>query len=219
MILLNNHHKYQFLNPMNKDSDIIVIGRQFGCGGAKFGKAVAESLGIPYYDKTLLSEAALKCGLSPHLFKEADEKRPSFFRNFLGLNVGTTDPASAPGTLSRESLYQNQSELIRTLASKGSCVIVGRTADYILRDFPGLISLFIHAPIEFRIKNIIERGDAHSPEEAAILARSHDKNRESYYNYFTNRRWGVADNYHLCFDSSKINPDKLVSFFSSLHKR
>lgn len=194
---------------------IIVIGRQFGCGGRAIGKRIAEALSIPYYDKTLLSEASREHGYSPTLFHQVDERRPSFFRNFLGLQSGTTFPASQPGTLSGETLYQQQSEVIRSICEKGSCVIVGRTADYVMRDHPGMVSLFIHAPIDFRIKNIIERGDAATHREAEDLARRFDRTRESYYNYYTNRHWGTADNYHLCFDASKIDADAIVALFVS----
>lgn len=194
---------------------IIVIGRQFGCGGREIGRAIATALDIPYYDKTLLSEASRSCGFSADLFSEKDEKRPSFFRTFLGLNCGTTDPASSPGALTHESLYQRQSEVIRSLGEAGGCVIVGRTADYVLRDLPGMKSLFIHAPIDFRVARIIERGDAATESEAADLARRFDNKRESYYNYFTNRRWGTADNYHLCFDSSKFSPDAIVALLKA----
>lgn len=201
-------------NSANNDI-IIVIGRQFGCGGRKIGKRIAEAFGIPYYDKTLLSEASREHGYSPTLFHQTDERRPSFFRNFLGLQSGTTFPASLPGTLSHETLYQQQSEVIRSICKKGSCVIVGRTADYVMRDHPGIVSLFIHAPLDFRIKKIIDRGDAADRREAEDLARRFDRTRESYYNYFTNRRWGTADNYHLCFDASKFDADAIVALIKS----
>ncbi|MDE7412717.1 MAG: cytidylate kinase-like family protein [Muribaculaceae bacterium] len=205
------------------DKFVIVIGRQFGCRGREIGRQIAEALDVPYYDKTLLSEAAEKFGMDPEIFKAADEKRPSFLRNFLGLSCGTSNVPCTPGTISHfepgslspESLYNAQSEVIRAISEKGSCVIVGRTADYVLRHHPGLISIFIQAPMEHRVKNIIERKDASSVEEATAMAKKHDKGRESYYNYFTNRNWGTAGNYHLCFDSSRFDSDAVIALLKS----
>ena len=205
------------------DNFIIVIGRQFGCGGRKIGRKIAEAFNIPYYDKTLLSKAAEECGMDPEIFRAVDEKRPSFLRNFLGLSCGTSTapctPGSfshlGPGSLAPESLYDAQSEVIRSICRQGSCVIVGRTADYVMRHHPGLISIFIQAPIEHRVKEIIDRKDAKSEVEASALAKKHDKERESYYNYFTNRSWGTAGNYHLCFDSSRFNAYAIISLLKS----
>ncbi|MDE6256798.1 MAG: cytidylate kinase-like family protein, partial [Muribaculaceae bacterium] len=201
----------------------IVIGRQFGCGGRKIGRKIAEAFNIPYYDKTLLSKAAEECGMDPEIFRAVDEKRPSFLRNFLGLSCGTSTapctPGSfshlGPGSLAPESLYDAQSEVIRSICRQGSCVIVGRTADYVMRHHPGLISIFIQAPIEHRVKEIIDRKDAKSEVEASALAKKHDKERESYYNYFTNRSWGTAGNYHLCFDSSRFDADAIIALLKS----
>ena len=205
------------------DNFIIVIGRQFGCGGRKIGRKIAEAFNIPYYDKTLLSKAAEECGMDPEIFRAVDEKRPSFLRNFLGLSCGTSTapctPGSfshlGPGSLAPESLYDAQSEVIRSICRQGSCVIVGRTADYVMRHHPGLISIFIQAPIEHRVKEIINRKDAKSEVEASALAKKHDKERESYYNYFTNRSWGTAGNYHLCFDSSRFDADAIIALLKS----
>lgn len=192
------------------DSFVIVIGRQFGCGGRKIGKKIAEELGVPYYDKTLLSEAAKHMGFNTDIFDRADERRPSFLRTLMTFSYTPVD-ATLSTSMNEESLYQAQSEVIRQLCERGSCVIVGRTADYVMRDHPGLISLFIHAPLPHRVKEIIGRGDASDETRAADMANKYDRCRQSYYNYYTNRRWGTADNYDLCFDSSKFDTDALVS--------
>lgn len=203
---------------------IIVIGRQFGCGGRKIGQQIAKALNVPYYDKTLLSHAAKEFGMDPEIFKAADEKKPSFLRNFLGLSCGTSTAPCTPGSLSSnmgpgslapESLYNAQSEVIKSICEKGSCVIVGRTADYVMRHHPGLISIFIQAPIKHRVKEIIARKDASSEEEAKSLAKKHDKARENYYTYFTNRPWGTAQNYHLCFDSSIFDTEAIIALLKS----
>ena len=205
------------------DNFIIVIGRQFGCGGREIGKRIADELGIPYYDKTLLSAAAEEFGMDTEVFKAVDEKRPSFLRNFLGLSCGTSSQPCTPGafahfsagSLSPEGLYNAQSKVIQSICERGSCVIVGRTADYIMRDHPGLISIFVHAPIEHRVKKIIERGAAADEIGARPRARKNDKARDSYYNYFTSGGWGKARNYHLCFDSSRFNPESIVALLKA----
>ena len=195
---------------------VIVIGRQFGCGGREIGKAIAKALNVPYYDKTLLSEAAESFGMDSSLFLNMDEKRPSFFRNFLGLGDGTTLPHTLSGSLSPEGLYHAQSEVISRIAAKGSCVIVGRTADHILRHHPGLCSIFIQAPDDYRFRNIISRGDASTVEEARDLANSYDSKREDYYRYYTSRPWGTAGNYHLCFDASKFPTEAIIALLRQI---
>lgn len=198
------------------DNFVIVIGRQFGCGGRKIGRQIADAFGVPYYDKELLSKAAEEMGFSKDIFSRADEKRPSMMRSLLHLNYGAYGAAYEPGTLSGESLYKAQSSVIRSICDKGSCVIVGRTADYVMREHPRLVSVFIHAPIDTRVKEIIARGDAKGVDEAIELANKFDRNRESYYNYFTNRHWGTASNYDLTFDSSRFSIPHIISLIRAL---
>ena len=195
------------VEKMNTDHLIIVIGRQFGAGGRAIGHALASRLGMAYYDKNLLEKAAEEFGLSSEIFARADEKRPSVIKQFLSLSYGVTD-AYSRDTLSGENLFNAQSEVIRLLASKGPAVFVGRTADYILRDEPGLVSVFLHADDECRTKRIVERGDAPDADKAIELARRRDKDREGYYNYFTGRRWGKAETYHITFDASFLSPEQ-----------
>lgn len=194
---------------------IIVIGRQYGAGGRKLGKRLAETLNVPYYDKELLSEAADALGFSKELFLKADEKKPSILRSFLSFNYGSPSASFSSYTLSDDNLYRAQSDVIKSICEKGSCVIVGRTADYVMRDHPGLLSIFVHAPEEHRAKAILERGEAKSMEEALEKARKFDRSRESYYNYFTNRHWGRADNYDLTFNSSRLSTEALLPLILS----
>lgn len=186
---------------------IIVIGRQYGSGGRRIAEAVAKTLGVPYYDKKLLSEAAESLGFASRIFAAADEKRPSILRSMLHLNYGAASANYVSGALSGETLYNAQSEVIRHIAEKGPCVIVGRTADYVMRDHPGLLSVFIHAPIDFRSRLILDRGETEDLDSAAEKARKIDRQRESYYNYYTGRNWGVSGNYHLSIDSSSVSFD------------
>ncbi len=196
---------------------IIVIGRQYGAGGRKLGKRLAETLNVPYYDKELLSEAADALGFSKELFLKADEKKPSILRSFLSFNYGSPSASFSSYTLTDDNLYRAQSDVIKSICEKGSCVIVGRTADYVMREHPGLLSIFVHAPEEHRAKAILERGEAKSMEEALEKARKFDRSRESYYNYFTNRHWGRADNYDLTFNSSRLSTEALLPLILSAH--
>lgn len=193
---------------------VIVIGRQYGGGGRKLGKALAEHLEVPYYDKELLAKAAEALGYSEKIFDKADEKKPSFLRSLLSFNYGATTALYNNFSLSNENIYRLQSEVIKSICEKSSCVIVGRTADYVMRDHPGLISIFVHSPEEVRARRIVERGEASSRHEAIEMAHKKDSDRESYYNYFTNRKWGKADNYDLTVDSSKFSLENIVKLIA-----
>lgn len=194
---------------MNTDPRIIVIGRQYGGSGRKIGRAVAASLGIPYYDRELINVASARFGYDPKILDKADEKKPSPFRTLLAGKYGLMDfYPTAP--MSRESLYEIQSRVIRAVCDEGSCVIVGRTADYIMREHPGLLSVFIHAPEQWRALNIIARGEAATVQEAVAAIRKADSEREGYYSYFTGRNWGKASNYHLTLDASLIDTQDAV---------
>ena len=184
---------------------VIVIGRQTGSGGRQVGKAVAKKLGISYYDRELLKECAERMGYAPSIFEMADERRPSMFRSLLAANIGLND--SSPMTM--EQIYSVQSDVIRQIADREPAVFVGRTADYILRDKPGLFSVFLHAPEEWRARNMIRRLDSTSVSEAVSTLRKMDSRRQDYYNYFTPGGWGKADNYDVCIDSSRFDPDTL----------
>ncbi|MDE5552383.1 MAG: cytidylate kinase-like family protein, partial [Muribaculaceae bacterium] len=114
---------------------------------------------------------------------------------------------SNSGGLSGNKLYEAMGDVVRALGSKGGCVFVGRSADYLLRDNPHMLSVFLHAPIEVRARNIVSRGECDSESKAVEMARSKDRDREKFYNYFTGRRWGAMDNYHLTIDSSLLSDE------------
>ena len=198
---------------MNKNVKArITIGRQFGSGGRLIGRAIADGLGIDYYDRNLLTEAARHAGMSAELFERKDEKAPSFFSGLMSYNMGYSSYNLLGGgsSISDDALYRAQNEVIRSLAEKGPCVIVGRSADYALRDRDDVVNIFIHAPIEERIKRIMERGDASTPEQARQLAEKTNKLRAAYYNFYTDKRWGRAESYDLTFDSSLMAPEDIV---------
>ena len=118
--------------------------------------------------------------------------------------------------MSSEGIYKAQSSVIKEICSKESCVIVGRTADYVMRDHPNMISIFLHAPMKTRIQNVMAKENIFDSDQAEDLIRKQDREREAYYNYFTNRHWGRADNYHLSVDSSRFDADKIIAAISHL---
>ena len=203
---------------MTEKDFVIVIGRQFGSGGREIGRRIAEKLGIPYFDKNLLAEAAKAFGFDKDVLADADEKRPSFIRTFLGSSYGNTSDFGCWGSLSPDALYDVQSRVIGRICHAGPCVIVGRTADYIARELTNLFSFFIHSPEAHRARRIVMRNDAADEAEAIRIAKKADSKRESYYNYYTGRRWGAASNYHLSLDASMLSMEETVDLIISFLK-
>lgn len=189
---------------------VIVIGRQFGSGGRTVGKLIANRLGIDYYDTEILSKAAESEGMNPEIFKRHEEKKPNILKTLLQGAYGIADNFHQV-PISSERTYRLQSRIIQDICKKGSCVIVGRNADFILRDHPGLVSVFLHSPIENRAKRILERKEAVSLEDAISKASQHDKRREAFYNFYTgDKKWGVASNYHLTIDTSQLDNESIA---------
>ena len=177
---------------------IINLGRQFGSGGKQVALALGRKLGIKVYDNELITKAAESSGFSPDVFKKKDEKRNLFpVSSFFA----TQTFGSPKNYLNGENLFQIQSTVIRDIAEKESAVIVGRCADYILRDMDCTVDVFITAPEENRIQMIMDRLNL-SRDKAEDLIEKTDRKRETYYNYYTFGNWGVASNYDLCIDSS-----------------
>lgn len=197
---------------MDKNNFVVTIGRQFGSGGRILGKTVAKKLGIDYYDKELLFEAAKKAGVSEEFFKKSDEKFPKFLNGIFSFSMGYNPYTFYAGStsISDDNLYRAMSELIHSLAEKSSCVIVGRSADYVLRDHPRCINVFVHAPIEERVKRIMARGDSLTPQQARSLAEKTNKLRANYYNFYTDKTWGDAKTYDLTIDSSQMPMDDVA---------
>lgn len=197
---------------MNEESKfVITIGRQYGSGGREIGRMVANALGIKYYDKELLTEAARSSGVCQEMFEAVDERTPSFFSNLWSFNLGFNTGAYLLGNtpLSDDRIYTAQCAVMRELAEKSSCVIVGRSADYVLRNNPRLVSVFIHASLEARVKRIMGRGDCETEDAARSLAAKKDKLRSSYYNFYTDKTWGNAASYDLSIDSSKLTSEEV----------
>ena len=186
---------------------IINIGRQFGGGGLGVADELGKRLGIPVYDKELITKAAQESGFSAEFFEQTDEKK-SFFSlsTFFGSGYGVTEDF-----ISDRGLFKIQSQTIEHIAEQGSAVIVGRCADYILRERKNTLNVFLTSPDEIRAKRISERKDI-SIEEAAKLIEEKDKKRAEYYNYYTFGNWGVASNYDLCIDSSILGIEGTAEF-------
>lgn len=177
---------------------IINLGRQFGSGGKQVALELGRKLGVNVYDNELITKAAESSGFSPDVFMKKDEKRNLFpVSSFFA----TQTFGSPKNYLNGENLFQIQSSVIRDIAEKESAVIVGRCADYILRDLDCTVDVFITAPRETRISMIMDRMKI-SREKAEDLIEKTDRKRETYYNYYTFGNWGVASNYDLCVDSS-----------------
>lgn len=186
---------------------VITVGRQFGSGGRELGKLLAEQLGIDYLDKELLVEAARRAGVNPAFFERNDERFPTFLHGLFSFSLGATPMCYYTGAsaISDDGLYKALSDYLIDLASKKSFVVVGRTADYVLRHHPRVTNIFVHARIEDCVRRITERSDAVTPEKAEALARRTNRLRADYYNFFTDKEWGNAASYHLTLDSSTLS--------------
>lgn len=198
---------------------ILTIGRQFGSGGREVGKKLAKELGIAYYDKELMAVAARESGLSEEFFEKADERASSGLAyaftmgySYMGMFTPYND------ILSNDGLFKFQSDAIRKLAAEQSCVLVGRCADYILRDDLDCLSFFIHTTPEHRVQRIIERQHL-TVEQAKELMSKTDKSRAAYYNYYTNKEWGVASSYNFSIDVSVLGVDETVEFIKTFVER
>ncbi len=184
----------------------ITIARQYGSGGREVGMRVSELLGLKLYDRELITMAAQKSGLSNEVLTHADEKATNSF--LYSVAIGASPYGSAPYRNQvpiNDKLFIAQSDIIRSAAEESGCVIIGRCSDYILRRNPDRLSVFIYAPIEERVKRLLCRHpDLETEKKAVDLARRTDKKRMNYYNFYTGRKWGDPENYHLMIDSSAV---------------
>ena len=193
------------------DNRVITIARGYGSGGRTIGKMIAEDFGWSYYDDELLRLASDQSGINESLFAKADETAK---RSFLGrisrdaLN-GQVIPPSSEDFTSNENLFRYQAKIIRELSEKENCVIVGRAGNFILRDRPNVIKLYVHAPENVCIRTVMNMfGLTHDEAEKRI--HDIDKRRAEYYRHFTGRDWQCADDYDLCLDSSRMTWEKCI---------
>ncbi|MBD5175572.1 MAG: cytidylate kinase-like family protein [Bacteroidales bacterium] len=193
---------------------VITVGRSFGSGGRALGKLIADKLGIEFYDKKLLVKAAEKAGYNLEYFEKNEERAPSIMGGIIPFSMGYY-PMSWIGDTSgngSDAIYRAQSEFIHELAADQPCVIVGRSSDYILRDVDNVVNIFVHAPIDACVDRIVERGECADRNKARVLAERTNKLRANFYNFYTDRRWGHADTYDLCVDSSKLPLEQLADY-------
>ena len=194
------------------DKFVINIGRQLGSGGRQIGEKLASQFGIAFYDKELIQLASKESGLGKEFFENSDEKKNhSFIGGLLGLRTNISSEVFANNYLSNETFFKIQSDVIRKLAEEKSCVFLGRCADYILRDHPRCINLFICADTDDRTKRVAEIEHL-TLEKASELIEKTEKKRAEYYNYFSNKVWGAAGSYHLCINSTQLGIDDTVTF-------
>ena len=194
-----------------KTNTIITIGRQYGSGGKEIGHFVAEAFGIKLYDKEMLARAAKESGICEELFETHDEKPTNSF--LYSLVMDTYSMGFASGSVNEmplnHKIFLAQFDAIKKIAEEGPCVLVGRCADYALEERDDVLSVFIHADLEDRIRRVATRLDL-TDAKAKDLINKTDKKRASYYNYYTNKKWGDAESYDICINSSKFGVDGCV---------
>ncbi len=194
---------------------IITIGRQFGSGGHEIGRRLAEKMGYKLYDKELLKLQAEHSGIAEKVLESYDERPTNSLLYSIVMDVYPS--MNYVGSSLNQQVYQAQYDAIKGLSGKGSCVIVGRGADYILRDEPNLVSVFIHADLDVRAVRVAEFEHC-SLEKARDIITKADKKRASYYNFQTEKKWGAATSYMLSIDSGSIGYDRSVDLIEQFVK-
>lgn len=188
------------------------MGRRFGSGGRELAKALAKRLNIRYLDRELLEQAALDSGLASEFFERHDERFPRFVNGVFSFAQGYLPTTSyvGGGAMAAEDANSALAKTITDIASREPAVFVGRTADYVLRDHPAMVSVFVHAPMEACVDRIVRRQPELSRDKARALAEKSNKLRANYYNFYTDKRWGDSSSYDLCIDSSRLPMDQCV---------
>lgn len=193
------------------NNTIITIARQYGSGGHDIGKKLSEELKIPFYDKELLERAAKDSGFCQEIFENYDEKPTNSFLYSLVMDtysMGYSTAAFAEMPLNHK-IFLAQFNAIKDIAKEGPCVIVGRCADYALADFPNVVNVYLYADMQSRIARIARRHDV-TDSKAKDLIQKTDKSRASYYNYYTNKKWGEATGYDLCLNTASLGIDGTI---------
>ena len=188
---------------------VITISREFGSGGRTIGKKVAQALGIPCYDSELLQKIAVESGFNENYIKDAGEYAPSGFLSAAFSHRGF-------GPTNADYLWEIQYKIITELAEQGPCVIVGRCADYVLRDKADCLKVFIHADMKFRAERIVkEYGEREESPEQRL--KDKDKRRAAYHRFYTDMKWGYAQNYDVTLNSGTLGIDKCVEIIRQLY--
>ena len=195
---------------------IITISREFGSGGRTIGRAVADQLGIPFYDKELVEHVALESGFAPKYIEEHGEHAPGkSFLSYMFAPQGVTGVMN--GLSTADFLWNIQCNVILQLAEKEPCVIVGRNADYILKDRPDCLHAFIHADTAYRADRIVRLyGESEKSPEARLNEK--DKRRRINYQHYTGRTWGQAQNYDICLNSSVLGEENCIQILVNMFR-
>ncbi len=190
---------------------VVTIARHFGSGGKTIGQMLAKDMGVKCYEKEIIKMASDESGISEALFNEADEKlkRAPLFSKTKGEYKGRLISPDSEEFVSDHNLFNYQAKIIRELADRESCVIIGRAADYVLESYPGLVSVFVHAPKAYCVEQAIER-NAYTGKDVEKFVERTDKYRSDFYNYYTGRQWHDARNYDLCLNSQRLGFDGVM---------
>lgn len=193
---------------MAKTNTIITIGRQFGSAGREIGRLVAKHLDIKLYDKEMLNRAAKESGLCQELFETHDEKPTNSFLYSLVMDTYSLGYSSGAYTDMpiNHKVFLAQFDAIKKIADEGPCILVGRCADYALEEYDNVLSVFIHADLDTRIRRIARIYDLTDAKAKDLIIKT-DKKRSSYYNYYSNKKWGAVDSYDMCLNSSMLGID------------
>lgn len=194
---------------------IITIGRQYGSGGREIGEKLAKRLNVPYYDRELLSRAAKESGFCEEMIENHDERPTNSFLYNLVMDTysfGYNASSFVDMPISHK-IFLAQFDTIKKIANEGGCVIVGRCADYALAEYPNCVNVFIHADESHRVKRIMERNNI-SEAKAKDEINKKDKQRQSYYNYYSSKKWGRSDTYDLSINSAKLGIDGTVNLLA-----
>ncbi len=189
-----------------KQNKIITISRQYGSGGRIVGKKLADALGVPFYDNELINLAKEKTGLSKECFKEAENTSTG---NLLFSITSLASGMDSCGLPLSEKIFLVQSQVIKEVAEEGSCVIVGRSANYVLSENPNCINVFLQADLKDRVERAVRHYDLPEKNAEAAVIKT-DKRRANYYNYFTGGKWGKAENYDLILNTSRLDLNHVV---------
>ena len=203
---------------MENKKIIINVGRQIGSGGHIIAERLAEDFGCKCYDRELLNLAAKESGFSEKFFEQNDEQK-GFFQSLFHTHLPfLSDNNFYHNDFSQEGLYKFQSDAIKKAADEGNCVFVGRTADYILREYENVVNVFITADMEDRVRAVSGRRGI-TPEAARKYIENHEDERASYYNYYTGKKWGHSESYDLCVNSSHLGLEETERFIAEFIKR
>ncbi|PWM25853.1 MAG: cytidylate kinase [Oscillospiraceae bacterium] len=195
-----------------KEYPVITISRQYGSGGREVGQLLAKRLGIPYYDNELITLAAEESGFAPELFANADQNASNSLLFSLSLYGTTSGTYNMP---IGDRVFLIQSDIIRKVAQQGPCVIVGRCADYVLHENPNCLSVFLRAPLDWRIEHAVTNYGLAREGAKEAISRT-DKKRSVYYQHFTGEKWGLSDTYHITVDTSRVGIGSTVDMLYGL---